>query len=132
MMADKEIHMPKLDPTQPRLIPEYSVLDVDVAHKLSDLLSICGHNPQATVRFDQDYYDDYHSSLILEWQRMETEAEVAARLEKARKQRASVQRAREARKQHEATQAAEQLVTERALYEKLRAKFEPVQGEDAS
>jgi hypothetical protein len=132
MMADKEIHMPKRDPTQPRLIPEYSVLDVDVAHKLSDLLSICGHNPQATVRFDQDYYDDYHSSLILEWQRMETEAEVAARLEKARKQRASVQRAREARKQHEATQAAEQLATERALYEKLRAKFEPVQGEDAS
>lgn len=117
--------MPKQDPTQPRLIPEYSVLDVHETHKLSDLLSICGHNPQATVRLDQDYYDDDHSRLILEWQRVETQQEVDARLERARRRRAAEKLARETRAQLLAAEQAQKLAEERALYETLKKKFEP-------
>lgn len=117
--------MPKQDPTQPRLIPEYSVLDVDVTHKLSDLLNMCGHNPQATVRLDQDYYEDYHSRLILEWLRVETQQEVDARLERARRRRAAEKLARETRAQLLAAEQAQKLAEERALYETLKKKFEP-------
>ena len=125
--------MPNQNPQEPRTICESLMLGAYSSYLLTDLLGMCDHSAQATLRVEQDYDGfDNPAQLVLEWQRLETQQEVAARLEKARKQRASVQRAREARKQYEADQAAEQLATERALYEKLRAKFEPVQGEDAS
>lgn len=122
--------MPKQNPSHAQTIQECMTLCADSAYVLTDLLSMCDHSAQATLRVDQTYNGfDNPMQLVLEWQRLETKAEVAIRLEKTRKQQATKQRAREASKQREAAQAAEQLVTERALYEKLRAKFEGVQSE---
>jgi hypothetical protein len=91
---------------------------------LHELRTLCDDHPDARLYYQPGYYEDEPTSVYLEWHVPETDAAWAARLVKLdaraqkRAQQASERRAREA------IRLAEQETQERALYEKLRAKFE--------
>ena len=91
---------------------------------LHELRTLCDDDPDARLYYEPGCHEDEPTCVYLEWHVPETDAAWAARLGKldaraqTRAQQALERRAREA------TRLAEQEAQERALYEKLRAKFE--------
>lgn len=121
--------MKKKDPiTQPRKLIKRIDLGMPDNYTLGSLLDMCDQNLDAQIQIydDGDYYSPSYN-IQLCWEHTETEAEVAARVAKEEAARANRAASAEKRKQQmlerAARKAAEQEAAERAMYEKLKAKF---------
>lgn len=105
------------------LSEQVASLETDDTYKLQDLIDQYGEGLELYVETDW-YYDDCHITIRLSVNRLETDEEYEARIEKLKAYKAKQAIAAEKRRATALAKKLKKETDERKLYDILRAKFE--------